>query len=150
MNNMSKRKFAQMLSPDIEQEDTYIKKLQRWTKEDFIPNFLAIYNDLKPILEIYKINIKFYEGILISIYLSICLSKFYKQIIEYCDLTALQYKWQFNNEGYKEIYKDEIEAEAQVIQEYKGKLLTPITELLEKDTKQSNRTGTSRNTVTRF
>jgi len=125
-NLLNKRQFAEAISPDSDQLDSYIKKVQRWTTSKSVPNFKDVKMDLSKFLSKYPKN-GMREGILISLYLSIALSKLYKEFLtpvmaqEIREIKTHQF-----SQGIKKVYNEQ----EQQAMEYWSELQKPIYDLL--------------------
>ncbi len=80
LNLLNKRQFAEIIAKSPDQIDSMVKKVQRWTKSEYIPNFISLIDDLSPIINSYP-DINYRRGIYFTLYISIAMSRLYKKYL---------------------------------------------------------------------
>jgi len=76
LNLLNQRKLAERITPDADQLNSTVRKVQRWMKGN-IPNFKAFIKDISPIIEEFP-DQNHRLGIMVTFYLSIAFSRLYK------------------------------------------------------------------------
>ena len=77
LNFLNQRKLAERITPDVDQLNSTVRRVQRWKKGN-IPNFRVFMNDISPILNEFP-DEKQILGIKIIFYISIAFSRLYQK-----------------------------------------------------------------------